>query len=282
MENSLPIPPIPAEVSQLEQEAELGKLKQVFPTDIHGVRVSLRMENFLLFICIVVFFASVAFLLLSYWPTYMWFFTVLWLFTVIWLVGNLRKMWIWRQGGECFAFLYEHGLINALLLRGQWYLEAVSWKQVIAVWQTWGKGCLVSYEEAPGRETLIHIQKALREYDLLAKHIQTQVTRVRLPKYIEDFDRGEECSFVRLLGWEENRTIVEQGILITRQGLKYKQWSVPWSDVVSIEVKGKKVIIMLRKGSSPPRISLSVYEITNVEAFVGLVSHILEQRNGRA
>jgi hypothetical protein len=166
-----------------------------------------------------------------------------------------------------------------LHFQGEQELEVLPWEQVEAVWPDWHdrKGCLVSYEEASG----LRITKDLKEYALLSKHIQTQVTRVKLPTSIDDFEQGKACAFVCLQGWnlDEERPIVKEGFLVTQQGLKYKRQFLPWNEVASLEMKGKKVGIMPRNGSPAPRVSVLARQIANVEVLVGLVSHVLTRRN---
>jgi hypothetical protein len=115
------------------------------------------------------------------------------------------------------------------------------------------------------------------------KSIQTQITREKLVRTLESFERGETCSFVQVVLWniEENRALVKEGVLVTQQGLKYKRRFLPWEDAASIEVKEKKIIIAPRKGSSSFGISLSIDQIANAEVLIELVSYILKQRNRR-
>lgn len=273
---------IPDEVNEAAQGDQLGKFVQIFPTDVQHVRISFRIWMFVLCFCGVGFFASLTFFVLSHtsWPVYVRVLLWIWLLPLPGFVG-FRKEWrMWRTGAQYSLYLYENGFITDLHWRGNQFLDVVSWERIIAVWPDWGKGCLIFYKEATGQEAVIHIQKALKEYHLLAKNIRTQITHVKLPKYIEDFEWGENCSFGRLRGWDDNRAIVEQGFLVTQQGLKYKNQFLPWSDIALVGIKGKQVVIMRQNGSSSPWVSVSARLIANVEVLIGLGSHILKQRNG--
>lgn len=282
MEDISPVPLAQDEVDQAAQKAHLGKLVHVFRIDIQHVQFVTQMGMFIFCLCIVCFVPSLLWVTIHHWPLYIGLLPWILLAPVPICISVWAEWKRWMKAGEWSVSLYDYGLICDLLSPGEHTLEVVPWKNVVAVWPHRRGGCFLSYTEDSSEETLLLIHSGFGEHILLTKSIFTQITRTRLPEAIEDFERGETCSFVRAVAWnlDENRAIVEEGVLVTRHGLRYKRQFLPWNDVASIEAKGKHVIIQPHKGTPSPRISLSTFNIANSDVLVGLVSHVLQQRNG--
>jgi hypothetical protein len=272
---------IPTKISQAAQEAQLGEPGRTFVLDVQGVRASFNISISILCFCFIGFCSTIVFLLMrrDSWGAYIYILLVVWLVPLLIFSYGLKAFRVWRKGGEYAVHLYEHGIIASLLWQGQWYLDVISWKHVLTTWLTWGQGYLVVYEKTAGQEALIHLKKGIKDWVLLVTEMRTQVMRVKLAKLIEAFERGEQCSFPQLRGWNEERAIVEPGFLIIQQGLRYKSQFLSWSNVVSIEIKGKQIMIMGRNGSITSWVSTSARLIADVEVLVALVSHILNRRN---
>jgi hypothetical protein len=167
-----------------------------------------------------------------------------------------------------------------LLLQEERFLDGISWKQVRAVWPDWRKGCLLSYGAESEEEALLHIQKTLKDYSILADTIQKQITQVKLPAYIEGFARGEDYAFPRLRGWSDTGAIVSQGFRVSQHGLTYEHRFLPWQAVLSIEIQKRKLVIQYQHNDFPSRrVSVPARLIANVHVLVGLISHILQQAN---
>lgn len=282
MTNQSLFPFVPDEVKVLAQEAQLGNIMQIFSTDLRRLRTSFRVSIFAFGLCGVGFFSTFLSGLLSNtsWPIYLRLLLGIWLLPLPGFIRPLRDGKYLRKIVERSIYLCEHGLITNLLIQRERFLDGISWKQVRAVWPDRGEGCLLSYGEESEQEALLHIQKALRNYSFLASTIQTHITQVKLPAFVDGFERGEEYSFVRLRSWSDTRAIVAQGFRVSHQGLMYKHRFLPWEAVASIEVKKEKLVIMYQNNGALSRwVSVPARLIANMHIFVGLVSHILKQKN---
>jgi hypothetical protein len=270
---------LPTEVENAAQEAQLGELVQVFSTDSQHIQFSLKMEDILLVSLCSIFIALCLLLLFGYLPVYAWIGPVLWLPLMLGLVSSRSQSRTWRKGAKGFVYLYERGLITTLLFQEKREMDVVSWQQVLAVWSPRGKGCLLSYADASGQEMLLHIQKIIKDYDLLAEHVRSQIARVMLPKYLRDYEQGKACSFGWLRTWDDDRVIVEPSFWVAQQGFQYKQRFLPWNALASIEIKGNRLIILARNGSTVPWANVSTHFVSNSEVLYRLVSRILRQRD---
>lgn len=278
MEEPSVVSPLPSEVHQAAQQTQLGKLVGRYGVNMPRLRTMLWVENALLGTCGAIFVVSIALPLFHVLPVFTWFFPVIWIHVLLWLVGSLKDSWVWRKGAQGGIYFYEQGLVTALFFQGEADLETISWEDVIAVWPVWGKGCVLSYEAASGEERLLHVRTSLTASDVLTREIQTQVAQVNVSRYLEDVERGEECAFGRLQGWRDDRVLVEPGFVVTRQGLRYQARFLPWNELASIELRGKKLVVRSKAHPTRPWVRVLARLIANVEALVELVSFMLEQQ----